>query len=177
MIKKIRQLDTYFLLHYPQLWNLRIVWMAPAIIILHILFYIAGYVYFSDNTQLHGGAQISQHMVSFGDLVFSELVGILLIILWLVFYLRNNPLKSFYPLPRWYWVIEVSVVFTILLGCTTLYTSFARGYWDSIDHHTKRVDLTDEVNTLNLAYGLLPVSDRDYSLHACCDSLHYTEGS
>ncbi|MCW3125601.1 MAG: hypothetical protein JWO03_1259 [Bacteroidetes bacterium] len=170
----MKRLNKYLLLHYPQLWNLRVIWVVPAIAILHLIFYICGYASFTFGKELHYSTGLGDHIMG-ESMGFSVLISVLLFIMWLVFYMRNNPFKSFYPLGRWYFVAEFTLIMLIFAGGSTFFNSYAKGHWQSIRNQSAHVDIVAEANTLNLAHALIP-SDRDhYRLHACCDSLDYID--
>lgn len=91
MFKKTQK---YLLLNHPLLWNTK---MAPASIILltlHLIFFIIGYI--------NGTIDFSntrQNYNSNDDVIitFSVLISILVVIIWLVYYFKNNAFKSYYP--------------------------------------------------------------------------------
>lgn len=85
------------LLRYPLLWNTRIVPVAAAGLLINILFFIWGY----NHGAVDFGAENSMFYVDPTPAVvimLSIVLSVLIAILWLVFYLRNNAFKSYYPL-------------------------------------------------------------------------------
>jgi hypothetical protein len=93
MFKKTQD---YLLLHRPLLWNLKIVPMAAIMVVIHILFFIAGYA--------DGAVDFSEHNESYYfdwtegfATITGVFISILLTLIWLVFYFRNNAFKSYYP--------------------------------------------------------------------------------
>ena len=170
MFKKINR---HLLLNHPQIWNTRVVWALLALLVIHLIFYLTGHLYFDDYKILHSVYGITPNLIASSNMGFSILVSALFIIIWLVFYFRNNPFKSYYPFPRTFFFIEFSIIFLVVISTITFYRSFASGFWYHVQHKTANVNLKEEANTLNLAYGLIPVEPKDYKLHACCDSLNY----
>ncbi|MCW4470744.1 hypothetical protein OGH69_17360 [Flavobacterium sp. MFBS3-15] len=84
------------LLRYPLLWNTRIVPLAAIGILLNIIFFVWGYN--------HGAVDFGPFNTSYYIdatpaivIMLSIVLALLTLILWLVFYLRNNAFKSFYP--------------------------------------------------------------------------------
>jgi len=93
MFKKIQK---YLLIHHPLLWNTKIVPLTVIAILLHIIYFILGYAdgaidftYISSYYDLHENEKII--------IVFSGLTSALTLVIWLVYYFKNNAFKSFYP--------------------------------------------------------------------------------
>jgi len=93
MFKKIQN---YLLLNYPLLWNIRVVPATVIMLLIHLLFFGIGYtkgeVDFT-KSGLEYDYDGSSGVITF----FGVVISILFFIGWIVFYLRNNALKSFYP--------------------------------------------------------------------------------
>src|SRR5687768_15379422 len=96
MFKKTQE---YLLLHRPLLWNLKILPVTAIIAAIHAIFFFLGYWF--------GAVDFSESNEDFyfdwteGFVMFTGvLISVLLMLIWLVFYLRNNAFKSFYPKKR-----------------------------------------------------------------------------
>ncbi len=172
MIKKINK---YLLLHYPQLWNTRIVWMLSALVLAHLAFFGAGVDHFNDYYTLHRYYGFSYVVEDSLNVIFSVLVSSLLFIVWLVYYLRNNPFKSYYPLPRFYFLKEFAIQFVIIMAGIMFYASYANGFYGAIRAKTKDVNIVEEINTMNLAYALIPQNATDYNRYASCENQDYID--
>lgn len=172
MLKRFNQ---YLVTNHPQLWNTRLPHMLLAILVTHVLFFIAGYLHFDSWDRLHRYYNINSQFVRSENIGFSVLVSVILLIAWLVFYLRNNPFKSFYPLKPLYFVTEFSIILLITFGSITFYKSYASGFCYAIKKQTASVNLVKDVNTYNLARGFLPDRVSDYGIHNCCDSIEYID--
>ena len=162
------------LLYFPLIWNTRALWMLLSLAGLHLAFYLSGWWYFDTYLKIQGYPE-STSIMGGSNIAYAAIISILLIIVWLVFYLRNNPFKSFYPLPRGYFAIEFAIIFLVLTGCINLPRSFAKGFYDHVEHQSHGVNLTEEINTVNLAYALIPENQFDYDAYNRCDSLEYRE--
>lgn len=93
MFKKIQN---HLLLHQPLLWNLKIVPVFAAAVIIHIILFIMGYCSGTIDFSNTGNDYLPDG--KFALIVFFCVVTALFtIIIWLVFYLRNNSFKSLYP--------------------------------------------------------------------------------
>ncbi len=93
MFKKIQK---YLLIHHPLLWNSKIVPITAILLVFNIAFYVLGF--------LNGGIDFTETEQNYRYnsekgtiLFFGALISILAFIVWLVFYLKNNAFKSFYP--------------------------------------------------------------------------------
>lgn len=116
------------LLRRPLIWNTRIVPVTVILLILNALFFIwgfaSGYVTFSD----------TDDYFSFGiyPVVFflSFVLGLLVLVIWLVFYLKNNSFKAFYPRKPFSLFFEWALVFwaCFLLCCMPVSFFFAEGF-------------------------------------------------
>ena len=164
----MKKLNNYLLTNYPLAWNLRLHWLWPVILLLHLLFWLAGYgsVSFPESASYYslepGGATFSM----------TVLCGLLLLALWLIFYFRNNAFKSFYPLAKGRLVAEFGLILLTTFGLTTFVASYAGGTYFHIRQETREVDLVTEANTVNLAHHFLPFSRERFSVKADCNYDH-----
>lgn len=119
-----KNIQKYLLINQPLLWNLKIVPLTVFAIIFHLVFFILGYY--------NGGLNFTENENSYsfnageGTLIFfSVLLSILSLILWVVFYFKNNALKSFYPKNNFSLFKEwLLIVFSCLLIITYLVSYF-----------------------------------------------------
>lgn len=96
MLKKIQHT---LLLRYPLLWNMRIIPVLGIVLLLNIIYFVAGY--------LSGNIDFSEYnnIYRYDDtetiaVVFAVFTSILVLTGWLYFYFRNNAFKSFYPIGK-----------------------------------------------------------------------------
>jgi len=85
------------LLRYPLLWNMRIVPVIIAGLLLNIIFFAWGF----DHGAVDFGPENSMYYIDPTPaivIMLSVVMAVLIVILWLVFYLRNNAFKSYYPI-------------------------------------------------------------------------------
>ena len=114
MFKKINDI---LISKYPLLWNTKAVFVIPLAIIIHLLFYLAGFIYPISIDELWQYYHFKEDSV----VMLSVLISALFIIIWLVFYLRNNPFKSFYTLGRGYMFKEFVLIFTVFFSSATFF--------------------------------------------------------
>ena len=89
MLKKIQN---YLLRNYPIVWNTKFIPMGITIIIFNIFFFFFGLFVGEDFTDYYNTSTSAKLFKT-----ISYLASILILIIWLIFYLKNNGLKSFYP--------------------------------------------------------------------------------
>ena len=117
-----KDIQKKLLLKYPLLWNTKFVPMVAIGLLLHLIFFGLGYldgtIDFSNRNNLD---------IEVTCILFGVLLVIIIIILWLVNYFKNNSLKSFYSKSKYslfYEWLQIFVVSTLLI---TFYLSFSVG--------------------------------------------------
>lgn len=148
----MRRFNEHLLTRYPLLWNMRIQYVLPAILLFHVAFYIWGY--YSAN---YPGTELYQMLTPADDrLLFLGIFAILLAIGWLFLYLRNNAFRSFYPLKPGRLAAELGLIFGIALGISSLKMSYIAGKAGHIRSMSAGIGLEDEWRTVLLAEHFLP---------------------
>ncbi|TRW23403.1 hypothetical protein FMM05_14520 [Flavobacterium zepuense] len=121
------KIQNRLLLNHPLLWNTRIVTALIIATVINIIFFIGGYIYGAiDFTEYKSADYYVDETIAFVTF-FSVILSLLLFIIWLVYYLRNNAYKYFYPKQKASLYKEWLLIFVIcLINC--LYTvSFLYG--------------------------------------------------
>lgn len=91
----LKNIQNNLLLRHPLLWNTRFIPALAAMVIIHILFFAIG---LADGTvDFTQDWNYRYNDTSVTVAFFSVFIAILALILWLVYYFRNNAYKSFYP--------------------------------------------------------------------------------
>src|SRR5688572_1419910 len=174
MIKRINQ---YLLTHYPLIWNTRIIWVVSANIILHLLFFLSGFVSISsmEFTRFSGIWEVG----GVSMLTFSILCSLLVLILWLIYYLRNNALKNHYRIDRWYLLKEFLIILIIVLSSISFFNSYNEGVRSKIRTITPMSEFRKELNIANHAMAYIPQNKNDYFVLNNCENrkLHNLSGS
>lgn len=118
-----KNIQKQLLIKYPLLWNTRIIPMTAILIVINLIFFFIGY----HEGELNFKESENNYNYDNDGLVifFSVLVSILLLILWLVFYFKNNSFKSFYPKTKFSlfkeWCILLFISFLISLFTVSFY--------------------------------------------------------
>ncbi len=145
----IQRINNYLLTHYPLLWNTRLLWVAIVNISLHLLFLLAGISSISAGSiadyysvgRVGGGNQYT----------LSILCGLVVLIIWCVFYLRNNAFKSYYRIGKWYLAKEFAIIFLVVFSSISYFLSYEWGVRAKVRSITNEVQLIQEINTVNRA--------------------------
>lgn len=173
MNRSTKNIFDRILTDYPLLWNTRFPQMMLALIIAHLFFFACGYVSLNlaalrnyDNLLQVGGVTLYW---------FSILCSIGFLIVWLVYFLRNNAFKVYYQLDKNYFLYQWIIIFVIVGGSISFYESFHAGVALKIRKLVPEKILVQEVNILNRASSFMPVNRNDYfSLNNCeNDSVYY----
>jgi hypothetical protein len=157
------------LTHSPLLWNTRVVWVMGVSLIIHLLFFLGGIAEVSVGT-LKNYYSLSS-VLSGGVFTFSILCSLAIIIIWLVFYLRNNAFKSFYIIDKYHSLKEFCIIIVILFFSIIFFESYKWGAWLKTRTITGKEQLVKEANIVNLASAFIPRSKGDYFKLIDCDNV------
>jgi len=145
------KLQNHLLLRHPLLWNIKIVPMLAITLIIHVLFFLTGYAKGSINFKQKGW-QYNLDNDSPTIVFFSILLSVVVLILWLVYYFRNNAYKSFYPKSNASLYKEWLLILAIcILNCSYTATFFyaqdvrKTSYFD-IEESQRRQDIISMVS-------------------------------
>lgn len=151
MINKIQQ---YLRLHHSIIWNIRLVPMLLILLGVHLFFFMISYlsseISFED-TYYYRSAIFDSNGLLY---VSSVLVGILLLIGWLIFYMRNNAFNNFYPKKAYQLYVEWLLIFSVCSMIALLPVSLVSGTfmrWRSVasyDDTKKTLDMLAQANML-----------------------------
>jgi len=136
-----KNIQDKLLISNPLLWNLKIVPFACIALVFHAIFFLIGYsngeVVFRDDYYSYYDGGFDSAVVIFFSVVISILIGIV----WLVLYSRNNAFKSFYPKSNFSLFKE----FLYILLFTSLTSTFTLTYLYATDFRTRNYFSEEEV--------------------------------
>ncbi|WP_130734548.1 hypothetical protein [Flavobacterium sp. J27] len=118
----LKNIQKQLLLKYPLLWNTKFIPMLSIGVIFHLLYFTLGYIDGTIDFSNQNNITIETFSILFGILFC-----IVTIILWLVFYFKNNALKSFYKKSKEAVFYEWLQIFIICLLLTSFYLPFHFG--------------------------------------------------
>jgi hypothetical protein len=168
----LKSLNQYLLVNYPLLWNTRFFNVLLFAIIGHIIFFIIGQISVHSIRDFYDSDDYTELFESAVVGLYSTLVIVLFFIIWLIYYLRNNPFKSFYPVTKTYLVKEFFTVLFISLITITLFNSYEYG------RHLKKLKISTnfdpikESHIINQAHCFLPLDKFNFESAAHCDSIY-----
>jgi hypothetical protein len=164
----MERINRYLLTHYPLLWNTRMVWVLLANVVIHLLFFLSGLGAVDRTTIQH---YYSPDSVSDESLhTIAALFSLVFIIVWCVFYLRNNAFKSFYRIGKWYPAKEFAILFLIFLSTICYAQSFRWGVRVGARNITNTQQLQNEISQVNQAMVYVPVEKVSYFVLNTCEA-------
>jgi hypothetical protein len=159
-------LQNRLLTRHPLLWNTRIIWVGSALVLIHLLFFLAGFIDFSA-ASFKANYSLST-LISAGMITFSVLCSLVVLVSWLVFYLRNNAYKNFYIIDKYHLSKEFFIITLVLVFAINFFESYKWGGWLKARSITSKQQLAKEANIVNLAMAFVPTSKSAYfSLVSC----------
>ncbi len=162
----MKRFHQYLLTHYPLLWNTRVVWVLLANLILHLLFFLGG-ISFVNTKSLVDYYRLSR-VGGEGMYTFSILCALLVVIVWCVYYLRNNAFKTFYRISKGYLAKEFGIIFLIVLTSISFSQSFEWGVKLRVRSITNETTLVKEMTAVNKGMVYVPVEKAPYFLLNSC---------
>ncbi len=161
-----QRLNNYLLTHRPLLWNTKLVWVLTANAIIHLLFFLGGFA--SINRESLQEYYSINNVGEVSLFVFSVLCSLVVLILWLVFYLRNNAFKNWYIIDKWHLSKEFLLILIIVFTSITFYESFYFGVRTKAKTITSQSAFIKEVNTVNQAMAFVPEDIANYFILNKC---------
>jgi hypothetical protein len=162
MFKKINQT---LITKYPLIWNLKFIWILLAVLIFNGIAFINGFLYFNKKSQLQEGDLFGSFYTS-GLVIYYVLTGVLMIILWIYFYIKNNRFKSNYPTSRNYLFKEFLAVFFILFLMFYVPNSFHSGLKLRVSNYMSEEQYLKDIDIINRANGFTLQSDIGYNSYS-----------
>ncbi|MBD8081453.1 hypothetical protein [Chryseobacterium caseinilyticum] len=153
-MQKINQFNQYLLEKYPTIWNTKIVWMLSAGIIVHILFFIIGYVSHINPKSLQT-SNVTDDYFRDGIILIHLIISILMIVGWLIMMLKNNAFKNFYPNSKGKLFSQFFQYFVIIFVCTTFYFPYMIGFRMYINNKYPDAEMKKNIETINLGKAFL----------------------
>jgi len=145
MIKKINK---YLLENHPLIWNTKFVWMLAVLFVMHILFFIIGFVSYLSPVDLHDTSFFQKYFDS-GFVWIGVLLTILILILWMNYYFKHNAFKAHYPKSDLSIYKEFLIIFLIAFLSVTQYFSYTQGLKTRISMLKTSAEIEKEIDLVN----------------------------
>ncbi len=126
-------------------------WMLLSSAVIHLLFYGLGFIAVADVRTLHERGIVGDIFFSNGLVLFSILISVLLIVVWLIHLFKNNSFKNLYPTSRLKLFSQFLLYFIIVISSTTFYYSYNLGLKNHINLFYPDNEFKVEVETSNQA--------------------------
>lgn len=162
-MQKINKINQYLLEKYPTVWNTRIVWMLLASAVLHIFFFIVGYISHADPASLQK-MNVKDDYFREGMIFIHLIISVLMMVGWLIMMFKNNAFKNFYPSSKGKLFLQFVQYFIIIFAGTTFYFSYMTGFKLFIKNKYPDQEMTENINVINKANAFLSQDLEHYTL-------------
>ncbi|MBL7879540.1 MAG: hypothetical protein JNN23_06715, partial [Chryseobacterium gambrini] len=162
-MQKINQFNQYLLEKYPTVWNTRIVWMLLASAVLHVFFFIVGYISHADPASLQK-INVKDDYFREGMIFIHLIISVLMMVGWLIMMFKNNAFKNFYPSSKGKLFLQFVQYFIIIFAGTTFYFSYMTGFKLFIKNKYPDQEMTENINVINKANAFLSQDLEHYTL-------------
>ncbi len=162
-MQKINQINQYLLERFPNIWNTRIVWMLLLGIAVHLIFFFIGFVSHASPGTLQHTRAIDDYF-STGLVFVHVIISVLLIVGWLIYMLKNNAFKNFYPNSGKKLFFEFVQYFIIIFVSVTFYFSYMTGFRLFINYKYDDEMMAENIEIINHSVPFLSQNLEDYTL-------------
>ena len=114
----LKNIQNYLLLNHPLLWNTKIIPFSILLIFINMIFFFIGF----KNGEIDFSQTNNNYFYDSAEPILTfvgGLISALIIIIWLVYYFKNNAFKSFYPKNTFGLFKELVLIFVIGFLTTT----------------------------------------------------------
>ena len=162
MFKKINQT---LITKYPLIWNLKFIWILLTVLVFNLIALINGFLFFNKKSQLQEGG-LYEVFYNSGIAIFYVLIGVIITVIWLYFYIKNNRFKSNYPTSRNYLFKEFLAVFFIFFLMFYVPNSFKTGLKLRVSNYLSEEQYLKDIDVINRTQGFTLQSDLGYNSYS-----------
>ncbi len=160
----INNINKYLIERYPTIWNTRIVWMLVVSLLVHILFFVVGYVSHSNPASMQNNRVYNDYYNS-GMIMVQIIISLLMLVSWLVFLFKNNAFKNFYPTSNLKLFGQFMCYLVIIFASITFHFSYMIGFQTYVKSAYPDNEMAKNVTVINKAYPFLSIDYQDYMLN------------
>lgn len=147
----LKKTQNYLLLNHPLLWNIKFVPVFIIAAIINLLFFFGGYIYgVIDFTEINDSYRYNDSTPVF-VIFLSIILSLLVLIIWIVYYIRNNAFKTFYPKKRMSLFKEWGLIFILCIVNCSYFISFTYAYELRARHYYEKNELAKRLDILSKA--------------------------
>jgi len=159
----INKINKYLLENYPLIWNTRLVWMLGVTFLVHILFFIIGYSAANELNDLKDHYNLSSFYED-NAVYYNVLISIFILLIWIVFYLRNNAFKNIYQVSKGFLFKQFLLILIIFFLSISQYFSFKQGLVTKIKSDFDWEQIDADIKTFNKSGLFLVQNQADYQI-------------
>lgn len=160
----INKVNKHLLENYPLIWNTRLVWMLVANVFVHLLFFMIGYSSANTITDLKEHYTLSNFFFETSTVYYNFLISIFILLIWIIYYLRNNAFKNLYSFKRGMLFKQFCIILFIFFISTTQYFSFKKGLVTKIKSLYSWVEVNEDIKAFNSISLFLMHNQADYKI-------------
>lgn len=160
----INKTNKYLLENYPLIWNTRLVWMISVNILVHLLFFSIGFSSANNLEDLKNNYSLNSFFFVSSAIYYNFLISIFVVLVWFIFYLRNNAFKNTYCLKKGMLFKQFCIIFFIFFISTTQYFSFKKGLITKIKTLYSWDEVNKDIKTFNKVALFLVQNQSDYEI-------------
>ena len=158
MFKKINQT---LITKYPLIWNLKFIWILLTVLVFNLIAFINGFLFFTKKSQLQESG-LYEVFFNSGIIIYYLLIGVIIGVIWLYFYIKNNRFKSNYPTSRNYLFKEFLAVFFIIFLMFYVPNSFKTGLKFRVSNYMSEEQYLKDIDIINRTQGFTLRSEFGY---------------
>jgi len=158
MFKKINQT---LITKYPLIWNLKFIWILLTVLVFNLIAFINGFLFFTKKSQLQETG-LYEVFFNSGIIIYYVLIGVIMCVIWLYFYIKNNRFKSNYPTSRNYLFKEFLAVFFIIFLMFYVPNSFKTGLKFRVSNYMSEEQYLKDIDIINRTQGFTLRSEFGY---------------
>lgn len=158
MFKKINQT---LITKYPLIWNLKFIWILLTVLVFNLIAFINGFIFFTKKSQLQESG-LYEVFFNSGIIIYYLLIGVIIGVIWLYFYIKNNRFKSNYPTSRNYLFKEFLTIFFIIFLMFYVPNSFKTGFKFRVSNYMSEEQYLKDIDIINRTQGFTLRSEFGY---------------
>ncbi len=158
MFKKINQT---LITKYPLIWNLKFIWILLTVLVFNLIAFTNGFLFFTKKSQLQESG-LYEVFFNSGIIIYYLLIGVIIGVIWLYFYIKNNRFKSNYPTSRNYLFKEFLAVFFIIFLMFYVPNSFKTGLKFRVSNYMSEEQYLKDIDIINRTQGFTLRSEFGY---------------
>ena len=159
----INKINQYLLERYPTIWNLRLVWVLGVTTLFHLLFFLIGFCLYR-NPAKFSDVNINNEFFNSGLFGVSMITSTLILVVWIVYLIKNNAFKSFYPTRGISLFMQFIAYFGVILYAITFFFSYHLGLICFVKTNYPDELVRKEINLINNTMPFLPFDIEEYEL-------------